>query len=537
MPPPVGYLTRAHCGVALLLLFITAGQAHASSLGTPERCTELAVADFSHIPDAPTQITQAALDHSIAGAPAFCRVRGYIAPQVGFEVRLPVGAWNGKFLHVGCGGVCGSIEVEQCDFAVRRGYACIVSDMGHTSTALDGKWGFNNLQGIIDFAYRATHVATLAGKAITARFYSQQPNRAYFVGCSQGGRQGLVEAQRFPSDYDGIIAGAPVIYKTLSSLHLLWAVQLTHGLDGAAVLPPEAVHQVHDAILRRCDAYDGLADGLIADPQSCRVDPAELTCRNGKTDHCLTPAQTEVVRKLYGGVRNSKGESLYWGVTPGSELNWPRILSTVPGTPRSPDAFATDHFRYLAFMPAPGPDWQPGDLDTDRDSHRFDLMESLYTAANPDLRRFKAAGGKLILYSGWGDPLIPPGSVVDYYETLTRTMGGQVAASSFARLFMLPGGDHCIAGAGADTIDYLSALEQWAEQGKAPEKLIGAHLRKPPGYAVHGTFPLDPDNIAFTRPVFPYPSWAKYRGKGDNSRAESFVPVTPPQPGLKTAGR
>jgi hypothetical protein len=226
-------------GLIAVGLAIKFSQAQANpALDASAHCTALASADFSQVTDAPTQVTRASMvDPGRHGEPAYCRILAYITPQVGIELRLPAHGRNGKFLTVGCGGLCGEINAEQCEFAVRRGYACIASDMGHNSTGYDGKWAFNNLQGEVDYAYRATHVAALAGKAVTERYYLRKPERSYFVGCSGGGRQGLVEAQRFPWDFDGIVAGAPVIYHTLSSLHLLWATRLTQTATGTPILP------------------------------------------------------------------------------------------------------------------------------------------------------------------------------------------------------------------------------------------------------------------------------------------------------------
>jgi len=509
--------------VWLILTLAPDGVQATPAADPPAQCKALASADFSQVLDATAQVKEAQMVSATKDDPAYCRIQGYVTPNVGIEVRLPTAGWNGKFLKVGCGGLCGTIIPEHCEFAVRRGYACIVSDMGHTSTGNDGKWAYNNLEGKVDFAYRATHVAALAGKAITERYYRKAPERSYFIGCSQGGRQALVEAQRFPWDFDGIIAGAPVISHTLSSLHLLWATALTQPEVGAK-LPAQVVKQVHETVLNRCDLDDGVADGLIGNPRACRFDPSELACSSRKKHGCLTDAHADIIKKLYSGATSTAGEKLYWGAARGSELTWLDSLVSTSEGPTAIHNFAVELFKYLVFVPDPGPLWQSANFDIDKDYRRFGMMESLYNASNPDLRRFKAAGGKLLIFQGWNDALVPPDSVIDYYETVQRTMGGRETTQDFSRLFMLPGADHCAGGVGATAIDYLTSMENWVEHGQAPDRLIGAHLKNQGAYAVHRSFPLNPDDVAFTRPVYPYPAVARYTGTGDPKQADHFAP-------------
>lgn len=485
-------------------------------------CKAIARADFSQVLDAPTQVTNALLVGTDSGG-AYCRVRGYVTPNVGIELRLPAAGWNGKFLQVGCGGLCGQIQAEQCDFALRRGYACAASDMGHTSTGFDGKWAYNNLQQEVDFAYRATHVASLASKAIAQQYYGRAPRLSYFIGCSQGGRQALVEAQRFPWDFDGIVAGAPVIKSTLSSLHLLWATGLAGTDAGAPVLSPQAIEKVHEAVLAHCDRDDRIADGVVGNPRGCKFDPAELVCAGESKHSCLTNQQVDVISKLYAGATTSAGEKIYWGIMRGSELSWLGSLMGVAGT--TTRKFAIEKLKYLDFMPDAGPLWEAADFDFDNGYRRFDLMESLYSASNPDLRRFKNAGGKLLMYQGWNDPRLPPGGVVDYYETVERTMGGRVATQDFARLFMLPGVGHCMGGEGASSVDYLTHIERWVEQGQPPDRIVATRMKQEDGNALHKSFPLDRKDVIFTRPVYPYPAWPKYGGVGDPNDADSFEPA------------
>jgi feruloyl esterase len=509
-----------------------AGAAAAAGASAAERrCRALASLDFADVTDAPTQVTASRLVAATANAPAHCEALGYVSPQVGFELRLPEEGWNGRFAQVGCGGFCGAIFAGACDGMLSRGYACIATDLGHKSTALDAKWAYNNLQAEVDFAYRATHVATLAGKAITARYYGRAHQKAYLLGCSTGGRQGMVSAQRFPWDYDGIVAGAPVINETGDGLALLWAVQATLGPDGRSILSHDDVRRVHAAAIARCDRDDGLADGVIGDPRTCRFDPAELACSTagGATQGaCLAPAQVEAVRRIYGGSVNSRGVRLYTGgAMPGSELNWLNNYIAADGGPSVYQRFMTDMFRFLNFMPDPGPSWTINSFDWDRDYRRLDLMESLYSGSNPDLRRFKAAGGKLIVWQGWADQSVLPLNTIDYYETAERTMGGRAATQEFFRLFMVPGMNHCIGGDGAHRIDYLSYIEDWVERGRAPDRLLAVKPRGEPGRGYLGVPMPAPADIEFSRPVFPYPIGTRYDGRGDPTSAASFLPVKP----------
>jgi len=277
--------------------------------------------------------------------------------------------------------------------------------------------------------------------------------------------------------------------------------------------------------MANCDMDDGVKDGVIGDPLHCKFDPAELLCKAGKKTNCLSARQVDAIRKVYSGPTTSKGEKIYTGgPLPGSELNW------IPGYVSDAGVmvpWSQEYFSYVGFMPAPGPGWKPAEFDFDRDYKRIRLAESLFGAAdNPDLRKFKVAGGKLILYQGGADESDIPTDAIDYYETTQNTMGGRAATQEFFRLFFVPGMNHCTGGAGAFAIDYLPYLERWVEQGKAPDVLIGAHV-KSDDYSDWTDFPVDPVKVSFTRPVYPYPLRAAYRGTGDPNDAASFGPVNP----------
>jgi feruloyl esterase len=411
--------------------------------------------------------------------------------------------------------------------------------MGHQSTDGDAIWAYNNPQAEIDHGYRAGHVAALAGKAIVERYYGQNPRKSYFIGCSTGGRQAMMEAQRFPWDFDGIVAGAPSLSLTGVHMNLLWANRALIGETGEPVLKRADIDLLHKAVVAKCDLNDGIKDGLIGDPRACAFDPAVLRCTTARTSDCLSAKQIEAVKRIYSGPVTSKGEPIYvGGAFVGSEQTW---LDWFKGGPASRPGgiynFVREEFRYSAFDPNAGPGWKPEDFDFDRDYKRLGVAEGLSSAVNPDLRRFKAAGGKLLAYMGWTD-ITGMSAVADYYETAEKTSGGRAATQSFFRLFAIPGMDHCTGGEGAFAVDYLGYLETWVEKGQPPEKLISAHVEihdlRPdnPDYSQElmrrSEFPLDPATIEFSRPVYPYPTIAKYLGRGDPGNAASFGPVEPP---------
>ena len=498
--------------------------AHLTPPPAVESCKALEDVDFSGIQDAPTQITEAKQVPAGGLIPAHCLAKGYITSHVGIELRMPIDNWNGKFIEVGCGGHCGSFFTGLCTGPMRKGYACIATDMGHTSLTNDAKWAYNSLQAQVDWGYRAAHVTAIAGKAITQAFYSRPPTRSYFLGCSTGGREGMVESQRFPWDFDGIAVGAPVVNSSGWPLELLWAIQALTGSDGNSILSTADAELLHKAAVEKCDLDDGVRDGIIGNPLACKFDPAVLLCKSDGQAGCLNRAQVDAAKKVYAGMPTSKVERTYsQGAVPGSELNWVSDFLSFWSTRR----YVADMFRYEAFMPAPGPSWQISDFDFERDFKRVGMFAALANANNPDLRKFAALGNKMILYFGWHDLLQL--EAVDYYETLERTMGGRAATQSFFRLFSVPGMNHCSGGPGAFAIDYLSYLEAWVEKGQPPDKLIGAHVNGLTwGEAFALPLPLDPNiPVAFTRPVYPYPVRARYKGKGDPNDAANFVPVVP----------
>jgi hypothetical protein len=458
-----------------LLLAVCAGPVLAQpSQSDVERCQALEGGRFQNLASAPTWIVKASIRPAGDGKPASCLVEGYVNPTVNFAIIMPVSDWNGRYIVRGCGGSCGTVAIDiACSGHIKDGYACLHTDMGHRSTLIDNNWVDNNLQGLVDFGYRATHVTTKAGRAILKAFYGSDPRKSYFFACSTGGRQGLIEAQRFPDDFDGIVAIAPASMAPFGSNKAASISEVdAFNLDAAGnpILPNRKALLIHRAAVAQCDKDDGIADGIIGAPLACRFKPAQLLCKAADTRNCLTPAQVGVAEKLYA----------LRGAMPGSEFNWIG--------------------NFLRNAPLPGETSQPlADLGVGRGDPV--VIETMIAPNNPDLRPFRDRGGKLILVHGWSDFSVMPPPTVDYYETVTRTMGGPERTRAFARLFMIPGMDHCAGGDGASAIDYMAAITAWVEQDKAPEALRGVHVAPgaPLDYFAVELKRLDPKYIEFER--------------------------------------
>jgi len=454
----------------------------------PGACAALIPQDFSTLAGAPTKVFKAMIRPATADTPELCLVDGYVSPTVGFRLWLPTATWNGKFAQNGCGGRCQDIPNERCEIVVARSYACLAADMGHKSSVFDDIWAINNVQGEIDFGFRATHVVAIAGKAVIAAFYGRPPRLSYFFGNSTGGRQALVEAQRFPADFDGIISADPALGGVGVDQNAMRSGSdlITAALyrDGKAILTPADLLRINAHVIARCDKADGLADGIITDPRACDPDLAALG---------LSAGQIAGVTAMYRS-----------GRLPGSERQW--IGSYITEDGRLPAEVRGQANRAFS-----GYGWLFGD------------------GSNPDLRAFKARGGKLILYHGLSDEATSPLATTDYFETMQRTVGGPAVAASFTRLYLIPGKSHIPLNGAAETIDYLSYLEAWVERGQAPGVLLARHLKVQTvvGGPVNAAADLVPGNTAFSRPVYPYPAQAHYLGRGDPNSADSFGPVMP----------
>ena len=509
------------CFVFILAL---AGSNQSAQAATPEQCKALASLDLGHLQDAPTRITAANLTEAKPGIGAHCKVDGYVAPQVGFELRLPLADWNGKVLTQGCGAMCGGmLGSSGCEEAATRGYACVTTDMGHRALPYDGKWAYNNPQAEIDFGHRATHVATVTAKAISEAFYSSAPKYAYFRGCSTGGRQALVAAQRYPYDFDGIIGGAPVLYQLMGPpLQLFWGTSVNFDQAGKPIFDAKKLPMLAKAVMAICDGKDELEDGVISRPQQCSFDPENLKCETGESAECLTQAEVDVVKKTYAGPTTSKGAQLMpSGQLPGSELGWSGYLQD--GKAASNYGFGSEVLRYLSFDIDPGPSFEVSNFNWDKDPQRMSL--SLLTAGNPELTLFKQAGGKLILFHGMADPAIFFTTTTEYYDLATQTMGGAKAMSEFARLYPMPGLYHCRGGAGTNYADMLGALDAWVEGGKAPDSIMGYHIENEAKGPAEPPIGFDPAMSTFSRPIYPYPDYAAYDGSGDWKDAKNFKRV------------
>jgi tannase/feruloyl esterase len=486
-----------------------------------------------------TNLLSAAEVTASGDLPAYCRVLGFVRPAINFEIRLPLQGWNGKFYMAGCGGFCGTLNsdaggfLNAMNFGLRRNYTVSTSDSGHWGTgAIDGRWAMNNPVAQMDWAQRSVPETARVTKAIIRAYYGTEQKKSYFAGCSTGGRMAAMEALRKPPlDFDGIISGAPALdYTGLVATFFAWVTKANTGSDGRPVFPASKLKLLQDAVYAACGQKDGVEGGIVSDPRACKFKPSALQCRAGNATDCLTEAEVGVVEKWYRGPVNSLGQQLYPGGIPfGSEPHWPRWL-TGPGnaSPAMPQ-FARDFIRYMAFEPAAGPSFKVTDFDFDRDPPRMAFTAAMYnvTTFDPetgetragDMSAFRQAGGKLIMYHGWADPLVTPLLTVQFYETLVNKSGGLAATQDFARLFMVPGMDHCgiqTNGPGiADTgIDPLTALEQWVEQGKVPSELIA-------------TKTASGGQTLWRRPVCAHPKVARYRGAGDPTDPANFTCAEP----------
>jgi feruloyl esterase len=502
-----------------------------------EACAALTTHKFLDIPDAVTRVNSAVIVPATATVPEHCKVDAVVAPQVGIELALPTSGWNGRLLMQGCGGTCGVLSTIGCQDMLARNFAVYMTDMGHRGGNVVGaSWAQHNLQGLIDFGYRATHVSTVAAKVIQTVFYGKPPSYTYFRGCSTGGRQAMVEAQRFPDDFDGIIAIAPPLDETGDTpLHLGWSALAATEKSGRKIIDADDVKLVHAAVVAACNPNQAITDGVVQDPFSCGWKPADLACKPGSlkmvngspsgspsgspnASSCLSAEKVAAFQKIYDGARNSQGKKLFVGGMPlGSELGWfPYFVAPDAGLAKvlDPNWLVAEFMQYLLYYDRPGPAYDVFDFDYDRDPQRLGLMEQIYYAKNPDLRPYKARNGKLILVHGLADPLIPPALIADYYESVTRLMGGPDKTRDFFRLFMVPGMQHCVGGDTADSIDYMTYLQNWVEQGVAPDSVMAHHTITPQSMIAYTRFPITREQWDWARPIFPYPEVAAWNGKG-----------------------
>lgn len=511
---------------------LAAGPAKLPALLPVMACADVPSMDLSGVTDAAVTISSATLVST--GVAPYCEVKGTIAPANSIVVRLPTAGWTQRYVQTGCGGLCGSANINHgkgadCQPVKDGTVASATTDMGHQGPGVpSGSWAANNPQAQIDFAYRGVHVTSEVAKAIIARFYGQAHRYAYFIGCSDGGREALMEAQRYPEDFDGIVAGAPAANMVVqNTYHHSWNVLANRDAAGQYILLSAKLPMLHTAVLSACDGLDGLVDGLIDDPRQCHFNPQTLVCQAGQdTSTCLTAAEAEVVQKLHDGATETggKGRRLeQYGSHPwGSELLWTLFVPSAQGQTVFSESIATLPFaRYLAFYNTANPNWQLSDLDFSAEGFWQTVQTSAYlSATNPDLGPFQRRGGKLLLWHGWNDEHISAAATLNYYRAMETTMG-RSTVDSFARLYLLPGVAHCGGGEGPDSVDLLTPMMGWVERGSAPYRLVTAKLTD--GVTVR------------SRPVYPYPKVARYSGSGSVDDAANFVAFRPAAPSDREA--
>jgi pimeloyl-ACP methyl ester carboxylesterase len=525
-------LSRHKIWLCMFFSLMLSGVLFARARDTATGPDEQACADLAGANKAPWSVTSAEFvrppfttsvrvgsPNKVTVAVQFCRVIGTVKPtpesDIQFELWLPRREdWNGKFEGVGSGGTRGSIEYQPLTGALVRGYATVSTDSGHQSTSgYDVSWAIGQSERVIDFGYRAQHTVTQAARALTEQFYGRAPRHSYFVGCSQGGHHALMEAQRYPEDYDGIVAGAPGYNFTGEMTGQAWNVQALRQVPQGA-LQKEKLALLFQAVVTACAGVDG----LIEDPRRCSFDPETIECKSADSASCLTPEEVGAVRKLYDGPRTSAGAQIYPGLARGGEGDWSRLWSDPKHLGGSWEGF----YRYMLFD---NPAWDLAMMNFDRDPVLAKKkLGAILDSDSPDLAAFARRGGKLIVYHGWGDDMVPSQVSIDYRDLLRRKMG-ESQANKFFRLFMIPGMAHCGGGPGADVLfhsekanavpleperDMLTALEQWVEQGRAPFKFVASRVN-------------EQGAVERTRLICAYPSQAKYRGQGDVARAENFA--------------
>lgn len=485
-------------------------------------CAEL-VGDYA-LPGAPTHVTSAEVREN-PGEPRDCLVVGHVEPAVEFQLKLPLDTYSGRYLQLGCHGLCGAylgIPFPEPVCAPHGGdVAVAATNDGHVGRdpnnpvpnpfvqITDGTWAANDQAAREDYFYRAPHVVSLAAKRVIATFYGAPPRKSYFDGCSTGGREGLLLAQRYPRDFDGIIAGEPANYMApLLGVYFTWLSRTLVDDAGQAIFNAAKLETLHDAVVGACDGLDGLADGQIEDPRACRFDPGAIECASGVDEPtCLTPVQATTARTLYAGPTDPQGRRLYPGwQSRGSEPAWDGLLHLGP----LPD----NYLRHVGY-PIGTPHSSVADFRfTVAELNRLTVEGAKGNAMSLDLGAFRRAGGKLILWHGWDDQSIPAVGTVDYYARLAERNGGLRETQKWARAFLVPTMYHCFTGGYRLTeFSPFAELVSWVERGHAPDRVVAT-----------GT---DADGNVRTRPVFPYPLRAKYDGTGSINDAANFVPAPP----------
>lgn len=507
-----------------LALMTAALAALASPAFAAADCAALARSDFSTALAAAVTVTLAENVPAVNGLPGYCRMTATIAPKIGVEIRLPLENWQGRVLTAGCGGLCGEIQMTRTDDALIRGYAVAHTDMGHQDTSRNAQATiYGNAQTQEDFSHRATHLTTRLLKAAAAAFYGRAYGHSYFRGCSTGGRQGLTAAILHPEDYDGIVAVAPSMGAGAVP-NIAWAVQRNTRKDGTSVLDIPALKTLHQGALASCDMDDGVKDGIIGNPLACGFDPVSLVCKSSAEADCLSLEQAEVARAIYDGVRDSKGRAVTMGFAKGGETGWVRTLVSKDGKPAGGMQFAGSYPRRLG----PSAPETLADLDFSKFPVALTALDA--TPASPTgggKARFEAhakRGGKLLMLHGWSDESLSPSTSLDVFLEEAAARGGIENIADSARLFLVPGLQHCVGGSGPGAIDTLSVMEAWVEKRQAPAQLTATREVTTRDFRNEPRFPLPKSEIVFTRPLYPFPAFAVYDGSGDVNDAANFKP-------------
>jgi len=523
-------------GVGTCAIGVVSGQTAEAGRQACSQIQKLSVAQTEIVQAAVVEagklvLEQAGNDPIYSTLPAFCRVVAVSRPtadsNIKIEVWLPLAGWNGKFIGQGNGGFAGSIGYRGLAAAVLSGSASGGTDAGHTGGATDSDWALGHPEKVIDFGYRAVHAMTELSKAVVQAFYSSAAQHNYFTSCSDGGREALMEAQRFPGDYDGILAGAPAYN---------WTSLVSRGAELAkemlakpeSKLPASKVPAISKTVLVACQKDE--PGPFLADPRTCKFTPEMMLCKGEENDGCLTQGQVATVKALYAGSYLRDGKLVYHGLLPGGELGdngWPGWITGTEKARNAGESYGQGYFRNLVYS---NPNWELKSFDLDRDLKAAEEKTGqALNAVNPNLRAFKARGGKLILYHGWNDPAISPLATIDYYNSVVERMG-RPETEEFVRLFLVPGLQHC--GGGPGLADFgqwgpsfdaaldnpehniTFALEKWVEKGTAPEQVIG-----------RGSFEVQDKKFPFAEPICAYPKAAEYKGSGDMKDAASYACV------------
>ncbi|OXM54885.1 tannase/feruloyl esterase family alpha/beta hydrolase [Amycolatopsis alba DSM 44262] len=493
-------------------LAVLAACAPATVAEAPVRDCQALVRAYD-IPGATAKVTSATVRSS---GPERCEVTGRIAPAVTFRLALPVRTYGGRYLQYGCGGFCGEVSspaVVGC--GEDTGDAAVAAtDDGHAGPAMDGSWALRDQAARDDFAFRAPHVLSLVAKQIITAYYGTPPKKSYFRGCSNGGREGMLLAQRYPRDFDGVLASSPAIsILQLGGIYQTWLVRSNTGASGGPIIDATAAGVLHEAVLGACDGLDGLIDGQLEDPRLCEFDPATIRCEPGSARrNCLTAAQTEAAQRLYAGPTDGQGRRLFPGRQPfGGELGWPDWFGQ--GDSGTSAVLAENHLRYLDFPIGTPHSSLAGFGFTVGDYERLVPESVKINALGLDLTEFHRAGGRLVIEHGWADQGVPPSMVIDYYARLAQRNGGLENTRSFARLFLVPTLYHCGGGELLTRHDAFPELVHWVETGRAPDRTIAE------GHGRQGN--------ARTRPVFAYPERARYDGSGSIDDESNFTAAPP----------